>query len=98
MCLWDVCILVYTYTWPGQSGGKRPDRVRRTGAHKGLNITSRLNLSWRIKNLPTYITLHMTSSGANPNGLGEATADWSTVSELPFSLNRDNKKLRRSAR
>lgn len=44
---------------------------------------------------PTYITLHMTSSVANPNGLREATADRNTVSlpELPFNSGRDNNKL-----
>lgn len=39
---------------------------------------------------PTYITLHMTSSVANPNGLTEATA---TTPELPFNFSRYNNKL-----
>lgn len=76
-----VCVFVswHRYTGPGQSGGRRQSGIRRTGHTKGLNITSRVSLSWGIKNLAAYITTHITSTVADPKGLGEVAADRQTT-------------------
>lgn len=70
-----VCVSWHRYSGPGQSSGRRQSGIRRTGRTKGLNITSRVTLSWGIKNPTAYITVHITSTVDNPNGLGEVGAD-----------------------
>ena len=64
----------HRHAGPGRSRGRQESRMIRTGHTKGLNITSHKSLMGD-ENLPASITVHITSTVANPEGLCEVRAD-----------------------
>lgn len=72
-----VCgMCVSSCTGPGAERWQEAERDKEDRPHKRLNISSPHKALMEDKKCrPTYITLHMTFTVANPNGLGEAKAD-----------------------